>query len=263
MANEDAFLVDRADGVVTLTFNRPDAGNAMLPEAAEALTTLFRSLNADPAVRALLVCGRGRNFSAGGDVRVFAQSITQEHEERRADWTIRQDRLVALVEAYLTIKVPVVAACQGGVVGAGLMYALGADYVIADDTVTFAFAHQRLGLTPDGGVSVLLPRAVGARQATALVLTAARVGAEEALRLGLVHRLVTAEELSAVAAKQACKFAAAPAQVIRTAKAMMAAKGPVADRLRSERNAIIDSVCAPDFEEGVAAFLAKREPVFR
>ena len=259
----DAFLVERAEGVLTLTFDRPDAGNAMPPEAAERLIALFGSVNNDGTTRALLVRGNGRNFSAGGDVHVFAKSVDQPIDERRADWLTRQDRLIALVEAYMAVEVPVVAACQGGVVGAGLMYALGADFVVADETVTFAFAHQRLGLTPDGGVSVLLPRAVGERQAAALVLTAARVGADEALRLGLVHRLVAAGDLSDKARAQALRFAKAPARVVRKAKAMMTQGGATAAMLLRERDAIVESVCDPDFGEGVRAFLEKRDPSFQ
>lgn len=261
MATED-FLTELAGGVLTLTFNRPEAGNALSPEAAVALTALFRAIGADSAIRSVLVRGEGRNFSAGGDVRVFAQSLAHSPEERRADWAVRQDRLIGLAEAFLAIEVPVVAACQGGVVGAGLMYALGADYVIADDTVTFAFAHQRLGLTPDGGVSFLLPRAVGERQAKALILTAARVGAADALRLGLVERIVAADTLRHDSETLARRLAEAPARVVRTAKRMVTSPIDVATALRRERDAIIDSVCYPDFDEGVSAFLDKREPVF-
>lgn len=260
----DAYRVDRADGVLTLSFDRPQSGNAIPPEAVVGLTALFRSLRDDRSVRALLVRGEGRHFSSGGDVRGFALSLDQSIEDRRADFWRRLDAVKPLVEAYLAIEVPIVAACQGAVAGAGLMYPLGADFVLADDSVAFMFSHQRVGLTPDGGVSLLLPRVVGMRRATELVLTAAKVDAAEAYRIGIVSKLVAPDVLQDEALRQAKRFARAPVGVVRTAKRLIACGGgrSDADQLEAERDAIVASVGEPDFEEGVRAFLDKRAAVF-
>jgi 2-(1,2-epoxy-1,2-dihydrophenyl)acetyl-CoA isomerase len=258
------FLVDRADGVVTLSFNRPDAGNAIPPDAVGDLIELFTSIRTDRAVRALLVRGEGRNFSSGGDVRNFARSLEQTPDERRADFARRLDQVIVLVEAYLAIEVPIVVACQGAVAGAALMYPLGADVVLADATVNFLFSHQRIGLTPDGGVSLLLPRVVGARRAAELVLTAAKVDAEEAWRIGIVSKLVEAEALQSEALKQAGRFARGPAGAIRAAKRLIAASATnsATAQLYAERDAIVAAVGEADFAEGVRAFLDKRAPRF-
>ena len=263
-ASDQAYRVDRGDGVLTLTFDRPDAGNAISQDAVAGLTELFRSIGDDPAVRAMLVRGEGRNFSTGGDVRSFARSLEQSAEERQADFGQRLDAVRPMVEAYLAIRVPVVAACQGAVAGAGLMYPLGADVVLCDETAAFMFSHQRVGLTPDGGVSVLLPRVVGARRATELVLTAATVDAAEAWRIGIVSRIVAAEDLQSAALKQANRLARAPVEVVRTAKRLIAQSGgrSVREQLIDERDAIVASVGSPDFEEGVRAFIDKRAAVF-
>ena len=264
MTEDAPYLVDRSDGVLSLSFNRPAYGNAIPQEAVPGLTELFAAINSDSSVRVLQVRGEGANFSAGGDVRSFLRAIEMPVADRRADFTKRLDALRAMVEAYLALEVPVVAACQGAVAGAGLLFALGADYVVADDTVAFLFSHQRIGLPPDGGVSLLLPRVVGHRRAAELILTAARVGAEDALRFGLVTRIVPAEDLASQAGAQARRFACAPRGAVRQAKALVAASGnqSATAQLLAERDAIVQAVGEPDFEEGVRAFIEKRQPVF-
>jgi 2-(1,2-epoxy-1,2-dihydrophenyl)acetyl-CoA isomerase len=262
MAANEPYVIECTDSILTVTFNRPDQGNALPPEAVPSLITLFRSINSSTSIKAVLICGAGRNFSAGGDVGIFAKSLREPFSQRRAEWHQRQTRLMALVQAYTSIEVPVIACCQGGVIGAGLLFALGADYVVADETVVFAFSQQRLGLTPDGGISFLLPRAVGRRRAALLVLTAARVKADEALQLGLVHKIADAESREREAKQLARRLAAAPADVVRNAKRMMATEVSLTEALTRERAAIVESVCRPDFEEGVRAFLEKREPEF-
>ncbi|MEJ7926207.1 enoyl-CoA hydratase-related protein [Sphingobium sp. AN641] len=264
MGDDAPYLVDRADGVLTLSFNRPAQGNAIPQEAVPGLTELFASISSDPTVRVLLVRGEGAHFSAGGDVRSFARAIEQPVEARRSDFTSRLNAVRGMVEAYLSIEVPVIAACQGAVAGAGLMFALGADYVVADETVTFLFSHQRVGLPPDGGVSLLLPRVVGQRRAAELILTAARVGADEAFRIGLATRIVAASELASEAAAQAKRFARAPVGAVRQAKKLVASSGEqsAAAQLSAERDAIVEAVGTADFEEGVRAFIEKRQAVF-
>jgi len=198
-----AYRAEVADGVLRLTFTRPEAGNAIPTEAVPGLKSLVQGINADPLVRAVLVRGEGANFSAGGDLKGFERGLSLSPEERRADFERRLAILGDLVAAFLTLEVPVVAACRGGIAGAGLMYALGADVVMVDDTAKFIFAQQRIGLTPDGGISHLLPRIVGLRRASQLILTGAVVGAAEALALGLVSRIVASADLDAQAEQQA------------------------------------------------------------
>ncbi|WP_176599179.1 MULTISPECIES: enoyl-CoA hydratase/isomerase family protein [Sphingobium] len=264
MSDAAPYLVDRDDGVLTLRFNRPAQGNAIPQAAVPTLTELFASISGNPSIRALLVRGEGAHFSAGGDVQSFMRSLEQPVGARRTDFSGRLNAVRSMVEAYLAVPVPVVAACQGAVAGAGLMFALGADYVLVDETVNFLFSHQRVGLPPDGGVSLLLPRVVGHRRAAELILTAARVGSEEALRIGLASRVVAAADLATEADAQARRFARAPAGAVRQAKQLLATSGLQSDalQLQAERDAIVEAVGTADFEEGVRAFIEKRPAKF-
>lgn len=261
---DTAFLVDRADGILTLSFNRPEAGNAIPPAAVAPLIELFASINDDASVRAVIVRGEGKHFSAGGDVQGFARSLAQPVEERRADFAARLGRVTMMVEHYLAIEVPVIAACQGAVAGGGLMYALGADYVFADAGAMFIFAHQRVGLVPDTGVSYLLPRVVGERSALDLTLRAGRIGADEARRIGIVNQIAADGALDAEARALAEKLRHGPSGVMRAAKRLIraSASSSLSDHLSAERDAIVRCVGEAPFEEGVRAFLDKRSPDF-
>jgi 2-(1,2-epoxy-1,2-dihydrophenyl)acetyl-CoA isomerase len=261
---EEAFLVDRTDGILTLSFNRPEHGNAIPTSTIPLLTELFLSAGKDPSVKVIVVRGEGKHFSAGGDVQGFARSLEQSVEERRADFAPRLDRVAAMVEAYLALDIPVIAACRGGVAGAGLMYALGADYVYADETAAFVFAHQRVGLIPDSGVSYLLPRVVGERRALQLVLGAGRIDVQEAQRIGIVSQIVDAEGLDMEAQKLAQKLARGPSSVMRAAKRLIqgSLSSPLSKHVQAERDAIVICVGEAAFEEGVRAFIEKRSPDF-
>jgi 2-(1,2-epoxy-1,2-dihydrophenyl)acetyl-CoA isomerase len=261
---DGSYLVDLNDGILKLTFNRPEHGNAIPSTAVPELTRLFQQAQADPAVRCILIQGKGKVFSAGGDVGSFAKSIKQEAGLRQADFSRRLGNLAGLVEAVVAYDRPIVAAIRGAVAGAGLMYPLVSDYAIGDDSATFVFAHQRVGLAPDGGVSFLLPQVVGTRTARTLLLTAAKLDAREALRLGILSRIVPAEELESESMKLAQRFAQAPQRAVSLAKRLVNAANStsLADQLQAEREGIVECVGDPDFAEGVMAFVEKRRADF-
>jgi 2-(1,2-epoxy-1,2-dihydrophenyl)acetyl-CoA isomerase len=185
-------------------------------------------------------------------------------EERQQEFRIRIGRLGRLVKAVVDFPGPVLVEMRGAAAGAGLLFTLAADYVIGDESALFVFAHQSLGLCPDGGVSALLPQVVGLRTARSLVLTGARVKAEEALRLGLLSRMVEAEALGEEAARQAARLAGAPQVAARSAKRLInASPGQALDlQMDAETAAIAECVADDDFAEGVQAFMEKRKPDF-
>jgi 2-(1,2-epoxy-1,2-dihydrophenyl)acetyl-CoA isomerase len=265
-AEDRAYLVELDQGVLRLSFNRPEYGNAVAAASVADLTALFEEAKEDPSVRVILVRGEGAMFSAGGDVAGFARSLKQDKETRQADFAERLPRLGKLVQAVIALDKPMVAAIRGAVAGAGLLFPLTADVVIGEPDAVFAFAHQRIGLSPDGGVTVLLPQAVGVRAARRLLLTAAKVDADEALKIGLLDEIVAAGTLEEQSMKVARRFAKAPQRAIRTAKRLLAASanggGSLSDRIAAETAGIIACVGEDDFDEGVRAFIEKRPASF-
>jgi 2-(1,2-epoxy-1,2-dihydrophenyl)acetyl-CoA isomerase len=263
-AEDGSYLVETTDGVLRLSFNRPQFGNAIPKTAIPGLTALFRAAQAAPDVRCILVRGEGRVFSAGGDVASFSESIKQDSATRQADFARRLLLARSLVEAISAFEGAIVTSVRGAAAGAGLFYPLVADYAIGDETAAFVFAHQRVGLSPDGGVTAALPLVVGVRMARMLLMTAAKVDAAEALRLGILHRIVAPEALEDEALKMAKRLARAPQTAIRLAKKMVNASPALtlAEILDSETDGIVACVGDDDFTEGVTAFMENRSPVF-
>jgi 2-(1,2-epoxy-1,2-dihydrophenyl)acetyl-CoA isomerase len=259
-----SYLVHIEDGVLILSWNRPDHGNAIKTDMVPGLIALFQAANKDPRVRAILIRGEGKTFSAGGDVAGFAATLESEVAVRQDEFRHRISRLRLLSEAVVGYEGPIVVSIRGAVAGVGLLIPLAADYVIGDPTSVFAFVHQGVGLSPDGGVSALLPQVVGHRTARGLLVTGARVKAEEALRLGLINRLVEPEELEDVTAQVAKRLARAPQLALKTAKRLVneAPRRSFGDQLDAETDGIVACVADDDFREGVQAFLEKRAPDF-
>jgi 2-(1,2-epoxy-1,2-dihydrophenyl)acetyl-CoA isomerase len=259
-----SYLVTVEDGVLTLTFNRPEAGNAIDHARVPDLTQMLRDAKASDQVRCLLVRGEGRNLAAGGDNARFARTLEMDVAGRQADFTRSMTNLRIMAEAFLAFDGPVVTAMRGAAAGAGLLYPLGADYVVADHSAIFLFVHQNMGLCPDNGVSALLPQLVGPRMARRLMMTTARVKAEEALALGLVDKVVSAEELDAEALAQAKRFAGAPQVAVKLMKKLVneSSSRPLLEQLKAEADGIVACVGDEDFREGVRAFQEKRPPKF-
>jgi 2-(1,2-epoxy-1,2-dihydrophenyl)acetyl-CoA isomerase len=258
------FNVAVAEGVLTLSLNRPALGNALPSAAIPQLEMLFRKINGRADVRVVLMRGEGASFCAGGDVKGFAETIDQTPDARRADYFARMDRARLQMEAFLALTCPIIVACQGAVAGAAVAYPLGADIALAEPDARFVFPHQRLGLPPDGGLTYLLPRVVGVRKASELALTAATIGADEALRLGIISRIVPAITLQEEARSIAQRIAAAPRGAVRRARLLLRESlgRTASEQLMAERDAVADSVAEPDFEEGVRAFVEKRPANF-
>ncbi|MGE4431526.1 MAG: enoyl-CoA hydratase/isomerase family protein [Sphingobium sp.] len=257
-------LAELADGVLTITLNRPDHGNSIPAHTVPDVVRMIRSAAAAPQVRCVVFQGAGKHFCTGGDLRAYAQELTGGPEALQRSFTERLDNVAELVKALVGIDRPVIARCRGVVAGAGLMFALSADWVVADDSTQFMFSHRRAGLSPDGGVSYLLPRIVGPRIAAQLVLGGQIVKADRALELGLVTRISAPEDIDETVAKLARDLADAPQLAMRTAKRLIygAAGHDLGDHLAAETQGIIETVSHPDFAEGVTAFLEKRPARF-
>jgi 2-(1,2-epoxy-1,2-dihydrophenyl)acetyl-CoA isomerase len=249
------------DGVVaTLTLDRPDCGNAIDVAMAEALLAAAIEVANDAAVRAVVLTGAGAMFCAGGDVGAFVAAGSG------APALIH--RITAPLHAAIAklahMHKPLVTAINGAAAGAGLGLAMLGDVAIAARSAKFAAAYGALGLTPDAGVSWLLPRLVGLRQAQRLVLAGDRVDAAEALRIGLVGEVVEDDALVSGAQVTAERLADLSGPALHASRALLREAFSTGFEAHLEREAqgIAHAAGHRHGQEGIAAFAARRRPLF-
>jgi 2-(1,2-epoxy-1,2-dihydrophenyl)acetyl-CoA isomerase len=252
-----SLLVDRDGGIVRLRFNRPDQLNALDRATAQAFVHACRDIASDHSVRAVVIGGAGRGFMAGGDLA-----------ELRADPTGAAIGLIGPMHEAIVLlaemRAPVIASLHGAVAGAGLSLALACDFAIAAEGTRFTLAYVNIGASCDLSGSWTLPRLVGLRKALEIALLGERFDAAEALRLGLVNRVVGEAELEEETLALARRLAAGPAQSIAQMKRLLRVsfEHDLRGQLDAERSAFLACAATPDFAEGLEAFLAKRPPRF-
>lgn len=251
------------DGAVaTVTMNRPEALNALSLQMTLDLGASMRQAIADGA-RSVVLSGNGRAFCSGGDLREM-QSMWKKEGRIEA---FLEDPLAALHDVIKLIRdtpIPFVAAVNGVCVGAGTNFALACDLVVAADNATFNEAFVRIGLSPDCGGTYFLPRAIGEKFAAEMFMTGETVTAERALQIGMINRVVPADDLAVTTAMLAEKLSKAPTASIGRIKRMINASfsNDLYAQLDLEHDCQIESGRSDDFKEGVAAFFEKRKPNF-
>ncbi len=260
----DPILLSRQASVATLTLNRPDALNTLDVAMMEALVRHTSALAADGSLRCVVLKGAGRHFMAGGDLRTFAESLPRPPAERQAGFADLIGRLHAAIENFRRMRPPVVASVHGAVAGFGLSLMCACDLAIAADSAYFTSAYRHIALTPDGGLSHTLPRIVGVRKAMEIVLLGERFDAQEALRLGLVNRVVPAADLDVATAAIVQALITGPAAAIASGKRLVneSLGRTLSEQLRAEAESFAQCAATTDFVEGIEAFLAKRPPQF-
>lgn len=256
----EPLLIERNEGVVTLTFNRPDIRNAMDLELTEAFSEATAALRNDPDVRAVVVTGAGSAFCAGGDLSWIQPGPDASVPDMRRKMRAFYPKFLGVRQ----IEVPVIAAINGPAVGAGLCVALACDIRIAAEGTFLSMPFARLGMHPGMAASYLLTRLVGSARAAELFYTARRVDSAEAERIGLVNSVVPAELVVATAQEMAAEIAAnAPLAVSMTKRAIQ-----MAERLDIDAMLEIEGLAQPitmgteDLAEGLAAAKEKRAPRF-
>jgi 2-(1,2-epoxy-1,2-dihydrophenyl)acetyl-CoA isomerase len=257
-------LLAREGAIATLTLNRPDALNALDFAMIDALIAHTSAIAADDAIRVVVIAGAGKHFMAGGDIRVFAQSLAQSKAARTAALERLIERVHAAIETLARMPQPVIARVHGAVAGFGLSLANACDLVFASDDAYFASAYLQIAVTPDGGGTYWLPRIVGARKAAEIMMLGERFGATEAQALGLANRVVAAGELDAFVAAAAKRIAEGPTLAVRNLKRLLreSAQRTLAEQLQSEARSFAACAGHDDFATGIEAFLAKRAPDF-
>jgi 2-(1,2-epoxy-1,2-dihydrophenyl)acetyl-CoA isomerase len=253
------------DGVVaTLTLNRPDVLNTLDFAMVEALVARTAEVAADDSLRVVVLRGAGKHFMAGGDVRTFAGELAHPPATRQADFQRMVERVHVAVEHLHRMPHPVVGRVQGAVAGIGLSFMNACDLVVAADNAYFTSAYRHIALTPDGGGSWTLPRIVGLRKAMEILLLSERFDAGEALRLGLVNRVVAAEMLDAEVDAIVRALAAAPVLATRNAKRLVrdSLTRTLSEQLQAEAVSFGQCTATADFAEGITAFIEKRPARF-
>jgi 2-(1,2-epoxy-1,2-dihydrophenyl)acetyl-CoA isomerase len=257
----DCLLYAVSAGVATITFNRPAVMNALDADMIHAFRAISERAAADPEARVIVLRGAGPAFVAGGDVAMFRNNVA-------AMDTLVPELAAELHRGILALRrapQPVIAAVHGAVAGAGVSIMLACDLVLAAAGTQFSLAYSRIGTSPDGGATWFLPRLTGYQKAMELMLLADTVDAEAMQHLGVVNRVVAADQLTAETVKLALRLATGPAQAYAETKALAnrAMHAGLAAQLDAEALAFARCAKTEDFVEGITAFTDKRKPQYK
>lgn len=261
MTEEQVLLIDRAEGVLTLTLNRPEALNAFSRKLLDAFAQAVEEANFDPESRVVIVTGASgekASFSTGADLK--ERATMSEDEVRRFIFKIRNT-----FTALENLRKPVIAAINGFAFGGGLELALACDIRIAAAGVQMGLTETSLAIIPGAGGTQRLPRIVGIAKAKELIYTARRISAEEALTIGLVNQVVPADRLMEAARGLALTICENGPIAIQQAKFALS-KGfdaPLEVGLNIESNAYWLCIPTEDRQEGLRAFREKRKPRYQ
>jgi 2-(1,2-epoxy-1,2-dihydrophenyl)acetyl-CoA isomerase len=255
-------LLDLTDGVATVTLNRPEAMNALNIATKNVLLATLLGVAQDPAVRCVVLTGTGRAFCVGQDLREHIGLLSEPNESL---WSTVREHYNPIFELLSTMNKPVIAAINGVAAGAGASFAFAADLRIIVDTGGFNLAFAAIALSCDSGASWTLPRLIGTAKAKELLMFPRTVPAAEALELGLVNRVVRAEELPAVVGELARTLAAGPTLAYGAIRRSVAfsAGHPLPESLAQEADQMALTGGSQDHAAAVSAFIAKEKPTFQ
>ncbi|MFC3243533.1 enoyl-CoA hydratase/isomerase family protein [Gordonia humi] len=261
---ESAVLAELSGGVLTISINRPANGNAVRPVDRDALITLFREADVDHEVRVVVLRANGRQFCGGADVVKLADGHAKNVKRTTDGMKKIMGGAQALVASVLDCSKPVVAAVQGAAAGVGAHLAYAADLVVATENAFFAESFVKRGLVVDGGGAYLLPRRIGMQKAKEMAFFGERLSAAEALDLGLVNKVVPADELDDEVADYVGRLSGAPTSAIGLTKRLFneSLDGDRASAFTTEAMAQEIQSYAADSREGVRAFVEKRPAEF-
>ncbi|MDT4921355.1 MAG: 2-(1,2-epoxy,2-dihydrophenyl)acetyl-CoA isomerase [Pseudonocardiales bacterium] len=257
----DVLLVERTEGVATLTLNRPDSMNSLSVELKDALVEATRDVSSDPAVRAVVLTGNGRGFCVGQDLREHVALLEAGDPAPLSTVSVHYNPLLLTLAG---MPKPVIAAVNGMAAGAGAGLAFACDFRIAARSAGFLLAFANVGLTLDSGVSWTLPRIIGQARATALAILAEPVTADAALEMGLVNAVVEPDRVLPSAHELAARLAAGPTAAYAAIKESIAfaATTDLAGALAKEDELQTAMGRTEDHRSSTAAFVAKQKPTF-
>ncbi|MGG3916262.1 enoyl-CoA hydratase/isomerase family protein [Rossellomorea vietnamensis] len=252
-----SLLVEKNDRVLNVTLNRPDSLNSFDEFMLTGLIEALEEAGRDQEIRAIVIRGAGRSFSAGGDVKTMGSATSAQVYEHIG-------LLNSCIKAIKTIEKPVIASVHGFAAGAGFNLALACDVIIASETSQFALSFSKVGLISDGGGSYFLPRLIGPHLAKEFFFTGEAVSARRMYELGVINRLVPADSLEEKANELAATLAAGPSKAYGMMKKMIdrSFTTTLDEILEQERITQTLMISTEDHAEGVSAFKEKRIPLF-
>ncbi len=246
-------------GVAQIILNRPEVYNALNDEITFEMQDVFKAVAKDEQVRVVVLTGEGKAFCAGQDLKATSG------QEKRSFINSLHKRYNPIIRAMRNLPKPIVCRLNGVAAGAGCSLALACDIIIASEEATLIEVFINIGLVPDSGSSYFLPRLVGAAKAFELCSMGTRVKASEALALGMINKVVPADQLDQAVKAYTDYFAEAPTKSIGIIKKMLQKSGTSTLDEMLEYEAYSQEIAgrSEDYKEGVAAFLEKRKPAFK
>jgi 2-(1,2-epoxy-1,2-dihydrophenyl)acetyl-CoA isomerase len=247
-----------AEGVATITLNRPDVYNALNDEITFELQDALKAVAKDDAVRVVVLTGEGKAFCSGQDLKAASGN------QKRSFLQSLHKRYNPIVRAMRNLPKPIVGRINGVAAGAGCSLALACDVIVASEEATLIEVFINIGLVPDSGSSYFLPRMIGMPKAFEMCSMGSRVKASEAAAIGLINRAVPADQLDATVKSYTDYYATAPTRSIGIIKKMLnkSTTSTLEDMLEYEAYCQEIAGSSHDYKEGVQAFLEKRKPNF-
>ncbi|TAK31096.1 MAG: 2-(1,2-epoxy-1,2-dihydrophenyl)acetyl-CoA isomerase [Chloroflexota bacterium] len=255
-------LLDKTDGLATITLNRPEVYNAMNTKMLQELVHAVEDVCKDDQVRAIMYTGAGKAFSAGGDIKEMGGTQGQWIGTASEEWVWATCKIAT---AFYNTEKPVVAAVNGLATGAGACFTFAADLVLASTEAWWGIFFVKRAVMPDFGGMFFLPRIIGANRAKELMFFGDRLDAQRAYEIGLAQRVVPAERFAEESRAYAQRLAHGATKAIGTAKVIIN-RGLETDLdavLKYETYAQRNCFTSEDFKEGMQAALERREPVFK
>lgn len=248
------------NGIAYITLNRPQAFNSFNREMALALQKALDDCDADKKIRAVVLRGEGKAFSAGQDLKEVTDEKLNPGFKK-----ILEEHYGPIIQKIRNTKKPIIAAVNGVAAGAGANIALACDLVVAVENATFIQAFSAIGLIPDSGGTFFLPRLIGFQKASALAMLGDKVSAEEAERLGMIYKYVKTEDFDEEVERLANRMAKMPTKGLALTKKALnqSLSNSLDEQLEVESKLQIEASETHDFREGVAAFIEKRKAEFR
>ncbi len=252
-------LLSKENGVGYITLNRPERYNSYNRDMAQALQAHLDDCEKDDTVRCIYITGAGKGFCSGQDL---AEAINPTPEEFAR---MVEEHYNATIVRIRNIEKPIIAAVNGVAAGAGANIALACDIVLANESASFIQAFSKIGLIPDSGGTFFLPRLVGMQRAAALMMTAEKVSAADAVSMGMIYKSYADDVFESESKKMAMTLAQMPTKGIGLTKRLLNSSysNDLRQQLNMEKEIQVQAGSTADFREGVMSFLEKRKPVFK